>query len=285
MNLPSIPEVVGMSLLTTFLFVLAWRRGFFQTPPRETSWDSALGLRHVSWAFAMYLGTFFIALFLLAPKLLQEFSGSNIEKQVKTAATIHLLIYSLVLFALACFVHMRHLSLWKDPKEARHLYKDLCQAACCWLLAYPLVLSLQAICQLLLFYLFHITELPDQIAVYILKMALSDPFALLATLMTIVVLAPITEELLFRGFLQIYLRQYIGPSYAIACTALIFSLFHFSFIQGLSNIPIVISLFTLALFLGWLYEKQRSLIAPIALHILFNGVNALQLYLGIPPSL
>ena len=201
-----------------------------------------------------------------------------LEKQIKTTTLLHCLIYLLILGALHLFLRKTHLTLWYDPQEKKHLLQDFLYAVGAWIIAFSLVFALQRILQLMLAYFFHIFELPDQVAVYILKMTLQYPLYLLFTLTTIVLLAPLVEELLFRGFLQSYFRRYLSAQWAIVLTSLIFALFHFSVAQKMSNIPILLSLFTLALFLGWLYEKQRSLIAPIALHILFNGVNAIQLY-------
>ena len=36
--------------------------------------------------------------------------------------------------------------------------------------------------------------------------------------------------------------------------------------------------FILALFLGYLYERQGSLIAPIALHASFNAISVMNIY-------
>ncbi|MEN9654812.1 MAG: hypothetical protein RL235_924, partial [Chlamydiota bacterium] len=45
-----------------------------------------------------------------------------------------------------------------------------------------------------------------------------------------------------------------------------------------ANIPIIAALFTFSLFLGYVYERQRALIAPMGLHAMFNGISVLNLY-------
>ena len=77
------------------------------------------------------------------------------------------------------------------------------------------------------------------------------------------VLAPVLEELLFRGvLLSAFLQQY--PRWAaIAYSALFFGAAHLNVYQFFLA-------FGLGLLLGWLFERSRSLIPCIALHA---GVN------------
>ncbi|MBI3211827.1 MAG: CPBP family intramembrane metalloprotease [Simkania negevensis] len=51
------------------------------------------------------------------------------------------------------------------------------------------------------------------------------------------------------------------------------TLFHLSSSQGVGNI----SLFIFALYLGFLYEKQCSLFASIALHMTFNSISVIRI--------
>ena len=57
--------------------------------------------------------------------------------------------------------------------------------------------------------------------------------------------------------------------------SLIFAAFHFSTSQGLNNIELLVSLFVLSCFLGFLYERQESLLASMALHATFNAISIL----------
>ena len=106
--------------------------------------------------------------------------------------------------------------------------------------------------------------------------ALELYFFLIVVIVTF--LAPCIEETLFRGFLQSYIRQYLGPKLSIVISSFCFALFHYSSEQGLANISIIGSLFSLAFFLGFIYEKRGSLLAPIILHSAFNTISAINLY-------
>jgi membrane protease YdiL (CAAX protease family) len=76
-------------------------------------------------------------------------------------------------------------------------------------------------------------------------------------------LAPVLEEMLFRGIiLRSFLKRY-PPGIAIVHSAAVFGLAHMNLYQ------FAIAM-TLGLVLGWLYERTRSLWPCIALHASYN---------------
>ncbi len=78
-------------------------------------------------------------------------------------------------------------------------------------------------------------------------------------------LAPVTEELLFRGvLLQALWRQWRVAWGAILATAVMFSLVHG---QPQDLLPLV----TLGVVLGYVRVRSGSVWAPIVLHVLFNA--------------
>lgn len=82
-----------------------------------------------------------------------------------------------------------------------------------------------------------------------------------------VVVAPLVEEMLFRGLFQTMIRSYWGrPWLSIAITSVLFATVH----QNPEHWP---ALFMLAMGLGYTYEKSGSLLQPIFMHALFNGVT------------
>jgi len=109
-------------------------------------------------------------------------------------------------------------------------------------------------------------------------MTFGYPLYLVFAILTIGVFAPIIEEILFRGFLQSWIRQHLGSKQAILITSLLFAFFHYSPEQGIANITIIASLFVFSLFIGFVYEKQGMLASPIMLHSLFNAINGCNLY-------
>lgn len=82
----------------------------------------------------------------------------------------------------------------------------------------------------------------------------------------VVFLAPIAEEVFFRGIaFNAWLRER-GRVFAYVGSAALFAAIHASLV---SLLPI----FLLGLAFGWVYRRTRSLVAPIAMHATFNAVS------------
>jgi len=80
-----------------------------------------------------------------------------------------------------------------------------------------------------------------------------------------IVLAPISEEIMIRGFVYGYLRNKLGVSVGLFLQALMFSLLHFK-----SNIYEISYMLILGLIFGFLYEKAGSLYPSMIFHGAFN---------------
>jgi membrane protease YdiL (CAAX protease family) len=87
---------------------------------------------------------------------------------------------------------------------------------------------------------------------------------LLLMLVTVAIVAPLSEELLFRAVLQGWVRERCGAAWAIPLVAVLFAAIH-GWRDGLALLP-------LALILGVLYERRRSYLAVVVAHGLFNSV-------------
>lgn len=147
-----------------------------------------------------------------------------------------------------------------------------------WLIAYPVILLFTQLMGTILHdWLGY--EMHTQLAVNQVQNVKEYPILLATLVICLVSVVPYIEEVLFRGYLQESLQPYLRPWTALIATALIFSLFHFSLTQGVSNFLILGALFVLALLLGYLKERQASLWASLALHATFNGISLVQILL------
>ena len=82
-----------------------------------------------------------------------------------------------------------------------------------------------------------------------------------------VVVAPVAEEVFFRGLIQSMLRRYTrAPWLAILLTSAFFALQH----PQWKDMP---TLFALSVALGYNYERCGRLLPSILAHALFNGAN------------
>ncbi len=88
-------------------------------------------------------------------------------------------------------------------------------------------------------------------------------------IITAVVIAPVLEEMLFRGLFQTVIRSFLeirnGAWLAILISSGLFAMAH----ENAGHRP---ALFMLGLCLGYSYEKSGSLLRPIFIHCLFNAI-------------
>jgi len=88
-----------------------------------------------------------------------------------------------------------------------------------------------------------------------------------------VVVAPLSEELLFRGFLYGVCKRYTDSHFAALINALLFATVHM-------HVGSFAPLFTLALLLVLVYEITGSLVVPMLIHALFNGLMMIAMLAG-----
>ena len=75
-----------------------------------------------------------------------------------------------------------------------------------------------------------------------------------------VIIAPIAEELVFRGLVQMRIRDYLGPIAGIVISAICFGIYHGNMIQ-------FIYASILGLFLSFGMEKSQTVLVPIVGHM------------------
>ena len=94
-----------------------------------------------------------------------------------------------------------------------------------------------------------------------------NPLSLIILIITIVIIAPIGEELLFRGFLQNGLEKaWKDVTRAILFSSLFFAVIHF-------NPFWIIQIYFLGVLLGFLAWKTNSIIPCIIFHIIINATS------------
>ncbi|TAE93072.1 MAG: CPBP family intramembrane metalloprotease [Verrucomicrobia bacterium] len=82
------------------------------------------------------------------------------------------------------------------------------------------------------------------------------------------VVAPLAEEIIFRGYLYPVAKKWSGKVCAVVFSALWFSACH-------GNVPLILPLFLLGVILALAYEKTGSIWAPIGIHFFFNSATVL----------
>ena len=164
---------------------------------------------------------------------------------------IFLLVIQVVFSALVS----AHLIIGKYVKlDKSHL--RFCSQLVMWMLSLTLIVGMS----LWNNYLSELFQLPNTMEDFLQTM-MSHPLGIVAT----VIMAPLMEELLFRGAIQGHLmRIWKNPWWAILLSSLLFGLVH----GNPAQIPFA---FVIGIGLGWMYYKTGSLIPCFFMHLVNNG--------------
>jgi len=103
----------------------------------------------------------------------------------------------------------------------------------------------------------------------------AEPFL---AVISIAVIAPVVEEIVFRGFVFGGLRTKLGITLSVIVSSVIFSLAH-SFSVGGSILLLGPSLFLAGVALALVYERSRSLVPGMVLHGSFNLIAVVAIFL------
>lgn len=274
--------VIISGLLGALLLWVAKRRGFFTLAERKRESFPHVSFKSLFVVFAIYLSmTMAVAplLFFFVKSIYQFFSLGSVPL---------LLLGNLQMVVLMGIFYMMYLyanaydkplfkKIWKDRAHPHcvSVVTDYLLGVMTWVISFPLVIAVGQLIDMILHYTAGF-ESYEQVAVRYLKEMLKSPSLLAVALFTILVAAPIIEEFLFRGCLQTYFKRFTSQRSAIVLSSMCFALFHYASSQGIGNISLILSLFTFALFLGFIYERQASLFASIGLHMTFNTVSTLR---------
>lgn len=103
----------------------------------------------------------------------------------------------------------------------------------------------------------------------VLQDAMAGGRAIVLAVLVAVVMAPIAEELLFRGLLFQALRRRIGLWPGALLSSAVFTLIH---VEIVTSQPFaLVGLFSLGVFLAWAFHRTGSLLVPVLGHAVFNA--------------
>jgi membrane protease YdiL (CAAX protease family) len=128
--------------------------------------------------------------------------------------------------------------------------------------AFPVILASSAVVSSLM----HTDPQKDSQPIVQLFEHVSEPAQRIPIILLAVVVAPLAEEFVFRGFLYGVLKRYAGAVPALVFTGISFAIIHL-------HVPSLLPLFLLACVLTLAYELSGSLLVPMAMHALFNSVT------------
>ena len=135
-------------------------------------------------------------------------------------------------------------------------------------LALPLVAGAIGLAHVLLAGMGYVDDTPQDIVVFLERNQSADARWVVAVFA--VVVAPMQEEFLFRGYLYGIMRRYAGPAVGTVLNAALFAAIHL-------HLPSFGGLFVLAVCLTLAYEWSGSLFVPMMMHAMFNSFSVIQL--------
>lgn len=97
---------------------------------------------------------------------------------------------------------------------------------------------------------------------------INDPLTLAMLVLMAAVVAPVTEELIFRGYIYPVAKSRIGRTAAVIVTSLVFAAVHHN---SLAMLPLTF----LAVLLALSYEFRGSIWMPMSIHAAFNSLTVL----------
>ena len=113
----------------------------------------------------------------------------------------------------------------------------------------------------------HDVTTPEQVAPGL------SPFAGVLLVLLAVVVAPISEELFFRGVLFRTVLDRHGFWPAALTSAIPFGLVHYVPAPAIDALLLQITMVFTGLGLAWIYDRRGTIVAPAAAHIVFNIVG------------
>jgi uncharacterized protein len=111
------------------------------------------------------------------------------------------------------------------------------------------------------FYVLHISTQGDQISQLLLKLKYPYWLVLIG-----IFVAPLVEEIFFRGFLFAGIRQQVGWKKAALISSIAFSIAHL-------NLAAAIPTFALGFTFAYLYQQAKSIWPGIVMHFLVNAAS------------
>jgi len=172
-------------------------------------------------------------------------------------------LFGLVVGAIVLFLQARHIPVAQLFGFGREKpFWVLKKGAGLFLAVFPLVVFCGELVQMVV----GKETQPQEIVKYFAQAAEhSDWWRLVLAAGLGVVVAPMTEEFIFRGYFYGVLRRYLGVIPGLLLTSLLFASIH-------TNLSVLLPLFVLASCLTLAYEATGSLWVPMVMHGLFNAV-------------
>lgn len=260
--------VIGIGIFVTWLVRTSLgRTSLVDSPPRRNSMPPYLPfIPFLLWLLGTVVAQSLIVSFARPVTGLQKVFQDNLVFSVVALLTVFGLVLPLASFHFAQGLRGFGLRLRTIPTDLGAAFVRL-------LAVWPLVLAAIIVTMQIGQWISRLYsgrdfEMPRHEALELMTQYSSVSLGVLLAFLAVVV-APLVEELIFRGLFQSMLRSYLGgPWPAIVLTSVLFAAVH----GNPTHWP---ALFMLSMGLGYAYEESGSVLRSIFMHAMFNGVSIL----------
>ncbi|MBN2560955.1 MAG: CPBP family intramembrane metalloprotease [Phycisphaerae bacterium] len=192
------------------------------------------------------------------------------EVLAQTAGGLSALVVFVYLGAMRIRGGLAGWGLWCD-RIPRHVVT----AVVAYVAVFPVCAGLLVLTREVILFFDSSRALPDHVAIQMLHAEDLPVWIKAMTVIGALVLAPIVEELFFRGLLQTALARWWRSQWlAVVFSGCAFGLLH---MQAIDTVP---ALAFFGVVLGYLYARTGSLVLVILLHAVFNGKTVLWIAMG-----
>lgn len=234
-------------------------RGLAARPKATWSWWEAV---------LVYLGAFFVAGIAALP-VIEVVGDDDLGSIVATVAA------ALVILGIVVFWLRRQHPRWLDVIGLpRRWFPDARAGAVFGIGLYVVVVFIVGALLVLLFQAIsgEAVDAPEQVSTDL------PPIGVVTTIVYAVVLAPIGEELFFRGVLFRSIRDHRGFWAGALGSSVAFGLIHYIPGPALDSVLLMTVMVFTGLGMSYIYERRGSIVAPIAAHMAFNAIGLILIY-------
>ncbi len=231
--------------------------------PRSTwGWFEAIGV---------YLLAFLAGGFASIPVLAllgdTSVDGAIGQSEILATIAVDIVITGLLVSWLARWhVEWRAAMVLPPPRE--RLWRDLLFGVIAGLILVPVINVISGGIEVILREVVgHEVTVPEQVAPGL------SPLAVGFLILLAVVIAPISEELFFRGVLFRTVRDRHGFWAAALASGVPFGLVHYVQAPAIDALVLQATMVFTGIGLAWIYERRGSIVAPMAAHVAFNVVG------------
>ncbi len=235
--------------------------------------------KNVKWAFALsflIIASLILCQFVVSYAMLFILGAEKLQQPVWTT------VYSALVYVLCTIIVLvvsRKILKQKDTRESLGLselptWLDIGLVPAGFIAYYVIALAVMMLAMLLL------PNIDWQQAQEVGYSNLANYADKLLAFVALVLIAPIAEELIFRGWFYAKLRSRFSALWSILVNSLVFAALHLGFDFGALQWNVAINIFCMSVVLCLLREIRGTIWSGMILHILKNGVAYYLLFVG-----